>query len=157
MADSGLGRLRAADRLRQRGQPAAGARHGSLQRDRGAGRARRQPPARHQAVADRKPVASAGRRIVGTASVAIDSLQDVLELTQNTEILTTGTCADGGAYGVACDKTKTITTNNLYLYAEEAPAGVTTSNVFTGNFEDAGNEDNVKLESLRRGEGKWDY
>ena len=52
----------AADRLRQRGEPAARPRRGAPARDRGALRARRQRPARRAAAAHRKPGALGPRR-----------------------------------------------------------------------------------------------
>ena len=62
------GRLRAADRVRQRRQPAAVARARAPARDRGPGGARRQPRAHRPPAADRERAAGARRRRAGPAA-----------------------------------------------------------------------------------------
>ena len=58
----GRGELRAADRLRQRGEPAAGARRRAAPRDRDPGSHRRRPRPHHPATADGKRAARTGGR-----------------------------------------------------------------------------------------------
>ena len=65
------GRLRAADRVRQRRQPAAVARAGAAQGDRRARGARRQPRAHRSPAADRKRAAGARRRRARPACFAV--------------------------------------------------------------------------------------